>query len=82
MFPYNVFNTLPHQQQLESSVASFDLESVLLELHRLKEFLDKNSQFSPSSLSGARYDNLGPSTWGATSRRCRLNASSIKTSPD
>ncbi|XP_051907367.1 nuclear pore complex protein Nup155 [Hippocampus zosterae] len=44
---------------LESSVASFDLESVLLELHRLKEFLDKNSQFSPSSLSGASFSSPG-----------------------
>ncbi|KAM7368981.1 hypothetical protein PAMP_013281 [Pampus punctatissimus] len=39
--------------ELESSVGSFDLESVLLELCGLREFLDKNSQFSPSSLGGA-----------------------------
>uniref|UniRef100_A0A672ZBQ6 Nuclear pore complex protein Nup155 n=1 Tax=Sphaeramia orbicularis TaxID=375764 RepID=A0A672ZBQ6_9TELE len=36
-------------QTLESSVGSFDLESVLLELRGLQEFLDKNSQFSPFS---------------------------------
>ncbi|XP_076159281.1 nuclear pore complex protein Nup155 isoform X1 [Alosa pseudoharengus] len=34
----------------ESSASSADLEAVLLELRGLKEFLDKNSQFSPSSL--------------------------------
>ncbi|KAF3849089.1 hypothetical protein F7725_015586 [Dissostichus mawsoni] len=38
---------------LESSVGSFDLESVLLELGGLREFLDKNSQFSPSALGAA-----------------------------
>lgn len=35
---------------LESSVATFELEAVLLELCGLREFLDKNSQFNPSSL--------------------------------
>ncbi|XP_055087644.1 nuclear pore complex protein Nup155 [Periophthalmus magnuspinnatus] len=35
---------------LESSVSSFDLEAVLLELCGLREFLDRNSQFNPSSL--------------------------------
>uniref|UniRef100_A0AAQ5YIN2 Nuclear pore complex protein Nup155 n=1 Tax=Amphiprion ocellaris TaxID=80972 RepID=A0AAQ5YIN2_AMPOC len=40
-------------QTLESCVASCDLESVLLELSGLQEFLDKNSQFSPSSLGAA-----------------------------
>ncbi|KAL2087750.1 hypothetical protein ACEWY4_016578 [Coilia grayii] len=35
---------------LESSASSGDLEAVLLELRGLKEFLDKNSQFSPTSL--------------------------------
>ncbi|XP_077593102.1 nuclear pore complex protein Nup155 isoform X2 [Stigmatopora nigra] len=44
---------------LESSVASFHLELVLLELHRLKEFLDKNSHFSPSSLGGASFSSPG-----------------------
>ncbi|XP_061590072.1 nuclear pore complex protein Nup155 isoform X2 [Cololabis saira] len=34
---------------LESSVDSLDLESVLLELSGLRDFLDKNSQLSPSS---------------------------------
>lgn len=40
--------------QLESCVSSLDLESVLMELCGLREFLDKNSQFSPSSLGAAR----------------------------
>uniref|UniRef100_A0A8C5EGR8 Nuclear pore complex protein Nup155 n=1 Tax=Gouania willdenowi TaxID=441366 RepID=A0A8C5EGR8_GOUWI len=40
---------------LESSVASFELESVLRELSGLQEFLDKNSQFSPSSLDAASF---------------------------
>ncbi|XP_028318058.1 nuclear pore complex protein Nup155-like [Gouania willdenowi] len=40
---------------LESSVASFELESVLRELSGLQEFLDKNSQFSPSSLNAASF---------------------------
>ncbi|XP_031414368.1 nuclear pore complex protein Nup155 [Clupea harengus] len=35
---------------MESSASSADLEAVLLELRGLKEFLDKNSQFSPNSL--------------------------------
>lgn len=38
---------------LESTASSSDLESVLLELRGLREFLDKNSQFSPSSLGPA-----------------------------
>uniref|UniRef100_A0A8C4GQF9 Nuclear pore complex protein Nup155 n=1 Tax=Dicentrarchus labrax TaxID=13489 RepID=A0A8C4GQF9_DICLA len=46
--------------QLESSVGLFDLEAVLLELCGLREFLDKNSQFSPSSLGAARYDFSSP----------------------
>lgn len=40
--------------QLESSVSLLDLESVILELRGLQDFLDKNSQFSPSSLGAAR----------------------------
>uniref|UniRef100_A0A7N6AE55 Nuclear pore complex protein Nup155 n=1 Tax=Anabas testudineus TaxID=64144 RepID=A0A7N6AE55_ANATE len=40
---------------LESCVSSLDLESVLMELHGLREFLDKNSQFSPSSLGAASF---------------------------
>ncbi|KAM4634779.1 nuclear pore complex protein Nup155 [Polymixia lowei] len=40
---------------LESTVGSSDLESVLLELRGLREFLDKNSQFSPSSLGAASF---------------------------
>lgn len=40
--------------QLESSVSLLDLESVILELRGLRDFLDKNSQFSPSSLGAAR----------------------------
>ncbi|XP_041667339.1 nuclear pore complex protein Nup155 isoform X1 [Cheilinus undulatus] len=42
---------------LESSVSLFDLESVLLELCGLREFLDKNSQFSPSSLGAASFSS-------------------------
>ncbi|KAK5879013.1 hypothetical protein CesoFtcFv8_024365 [Champsocephalus esox] len=42
---------------LESSVGSFDLESVLLELGGLREFLDKNSQFSPSALGAASFSS-------------------------
>uniref|UniRef100_A0A671YB06 Nucleoporin 155 n=1 Tax=Sparus aurata TaxID=8175 RepID=A0A671YB06_SPAAU len=42
-------------QTLESSVGLFDLESVILELSGLREFLDKNSQFSPSSLGAASF---------------------------
>ncbi|TKS84459.1 Nuclear pore complex protein [Collichthys lucidus] len=42
---------------LESSVGLFDLESVLLELCGLREFLDKNSQFSPSSLGAASFSS-------------------------
>ncbi|KAI3362280.1 hypothetical protein L3Q82_012598, partial [Scortum barcoo] len=42
---------------LESSVGLFDLESVLLELSGLREFLDKNSQFSPSSLGAASFSS-------------------------
>ncbi|KAM3874094.1 nuclear pore complex protein Nup155 isoform 2-T2 [Diretmus argenteus] len=37
----------------DSTVSTSDLESVLLELWGLREFLDKNSQFSPSSLGAA-----------------------------
>lgn len=40
--------------QMESSASSADLEAVLLELRGLKEFLDKNSQFSPNSLGTPR----------------------------
>jgi hypothetical protein len=40
--------------QLESTVAVGDLERVLQELLGLREFLDKNSQFSQSSLGPAR----------------------------
>ncbi|XP_076020291.1 nuclear pore complex protein Nup155 [Genypterus blacodes] len=43
---------------LESAVGLYDLESVLLELSGLREFLDKNSQFSPSSLgAGASFSS-------------------------
>ncbi|XP_077377785.1 nuclear pore complex protein Nup155-like isoform X2 [Festucalex cinctus] len=44
---------------LESCVASSHLESVLLELDNLKEFLDKNFLFSPSSLRGASFSSPG-----------------------
>ncbi|XP_048037305.1 nuclear pore complex protein Nup155 isoform X1 [Megalobrama amblycephala] len=37
---------------LESTATSSDLELVLMELQGLKEFLDKNSQFSPTSSLG------------------------------
>lgn len=40
--------------KLESSVGLCELEAVILELGGLREFLDKNSQFSPSSLGAAR----------------------------
>ncbi|XP_039606595.1 nuclear pore complex protein Nup155 [Polypterus senegalus] len=40
---------------IESSVQAKILESVLQELRGLKEFLDKNSQFSPGSLSGTSF---------------------------
>ena len=40
--------------QLDSTVISSALESVLLELRGLKDFLDKNAQFSPSSLGAPR----------------------------
>ncbi|XP_075900928.1 nuclear pore complex protein Nup155 [Nelusetta ayraudi] len=40
---------------LESSVSLLDLESVILELRGLRDFLDKNSQFSPSSLGAASF---------------------------
>uniref|UniRef100_A0A3B3CZA3 Nuclear pore complex protein Nup155 n=1 Tax=Oryzias melastigma TaxID=30732 RepID=A0A3B3CZA3_ORYME len=40
-------------QTLVSSVDALELESVLLELNGLQEFLDKNSQLSPSSLDAA-----------------------------
>lgn len=42
---------------LESSVGSSDLESVLLELYSLREFLDKNSQFNPSSLDAVSFSS-------------------------
>ncbi|XP_034048068.1 nuclear pore complex protein Nup155 [Thalassophryne amazonica] len=42
---------------LESSVASYDLELVLLELYGLREFLDKNSQFTPMSFSAASFSS-------------------------
>ncbi|XP_029564824.1 nuclear pore complex protein Nup155 [Salmo trutta] len=42
---------------LESTASSSDLESVLLELRGLKDFLDKNSQFSPSSLGAASFSS-------------------------
>uniref|UniRef100_A0AAR2KV42 Nucleoporin Nup133/Nup155-like N-terminal domain-containing protein n=1 Tax=Pygocentrus nattereri TaxID=42514 RepID=A0AAR2KV42_PYGNA len=38
---------------VEITASSSDLESVLQELQGLKEFLDKNSQFSPTSLGAA-----------------------------
>ncbi|XP_061119630.1 nuclear pore complex protein Nup155 isoform X2 [Conger conger] len=44
---------------LESTVSSADLQSVLLELRGLKDFLDKNSQFSPSSLGSASFSSPG-----------------------
>ncbi|CAB1318328.1 unnamed protein product, partial [Coregonus sp. 'balchen'] len=42
---------------LESTASSSDLELVLLELRGLKDFLDKNSQFSPSSLGSASFSS-------------------------
>ncbi|XP_055009950.1 nuclear pore complex protein Nup155 [Boleophthalmus pectinirostris] len=42
---------------LESSVSSFDLEAVLLELCGLREFLDRNSQFNPSSLDAVSFSS-------------------------
>lgn len=42
---------------LESSISSFDLEAVLLELSGLREFLDKNSQFNPSSLDAVSFSS-------------------------
>ncbi|XP_051972803.1 nuclear pore complex protein Nup155 [Xyrauchen texanus] len=42
---------------LESTASSSDLEVVLLELQGLKEFLDKNSQFSPTSLGVANFSS-------------------------
>uniref|UniRef100_A0A8C7S1Y5 Nuclear pore complex protein Nup155 n=1 Tax=Oncorhynchus mykiss TaxID=8022 RepID=A0A8C7S1Y5_ONCMY len=46
-------------QALESTASSSDLESVLLELRGLKDFLDKNSQFSPSSPANLQQRLLG-----------------------
>uniref|UniRef100_A0A4W5M4I7 Nuclear pore complex protein Nup155 n=1 Tax=Hucho hucho TaxID=62062 RepID=A0A4W5M4I7_9TELE len=46
-------------QALESTASSSDLESVLLELRGLKDFLDKNSQFSPSSPANMQQRLLG-----------------------
>ncbi|KAL6472326.1 hypothetical protein MHYP_G00185140 [Metynnis hypsauchen] len=42
---------------MESTASSSDLESVLQELQGLKEFLDKNSQFSPTSLGSASFSS-------------------------
>ncbi|CAF99212.1 unnamed protein product, partial [Tetraodon nigroviridis] len=42
---------------LESSVGLCELESVILELGGLREFLDKNSQISPSSLGAASFSS-------------------------
>ncbi|XP_017567418.1 nuclear pore complex protein Nup155 isoform X1 [Pygocentrus nattereri] len=42
---------------MESTASSSDLESVLQELQGLKEFLDKNSQFSPTSLGAASFSS-------------------------
>uniref|UniRef100_A0A672MKD5 Nuclear pore complex protein Nup155-like n=1 Tax=Sinocyclocheilus grahami TaxID=75366 RepID=A0A672MKD5_SINGR len=42
---------------LESTASSSDLEVVLLELQGLKEFLDKNSQFSPTSLGVGNFSS-------------------------
>ncbi|XP_036451046.1 nuclear pore complex protein Nup155 [Colossoma macropomum] len=42
---------------MESTASSSDLETVLLELQGLKEFLDKNSQFSPTSLGAASFSS-------------------------
>ncbi|KAJ8408637.1 hypothetical protein AAFF_G00252720 [Aldrovandia affinis] len=44
---------------MESAVTSADLESVLLELRGLKDFLDKNSQFSPTSMGSASFSSPG-----------------------
>ncbi|XP_035247718.1 nuclear pore complex protein Nup155 [Anguilla anguilla] len=44
---------------VESTVSSADLQEVLLELRGLKDFLDKNSQFSPSSLGSASFSSPG-----------------------
>ncbi|XP_076842691.1 nuclear pore complex protein Nup155 isoform X2 [Brachyhypopomus gauderio] len=45
---------------LESTASSPVLEDVLLELQGLKEFLDKNSQFSPTSLGVASFNSPSP----------------------
>lgn len=42
---------------LESTASSSDLELVLMQLQDLKEFLDKNSQFSPTSLGVANFSS-------------------------
>ncbi|XP_065120565.1 nuclear pore complex protein Nup155 isoform X1 [Paramisgurnus dabryanus] len=42
---------------LESTAGSSDLEVVLMQLQGLKEFLDKNSQFNPSSLGGSGFSS-------------------------
>ncbi|XP_015195862.1 nuclear pore complex protein Nup155 [Lepisosteus oculatus] len=44
---------------MESSVPSSVLESVLQELRGLKDFLDKNSQFSPGSLGAVSFSSPG-----------------------
>ncbi|XP_030624241.1 nuclear pore complex protein Nup155 [Chanos chanos] len=55
-----VENTIPKGNQavtiMESTASSSDLEAVLMALQGLRDFLDKNSQFSPMSLGTA---NLG-----------------------
>uniref|UniRef100_A0A4W4F627 Nuclear pore complex protein Nup155 n=1 Tax=Electrophorus electricus TaxID=8005 RepID=A0A4W4F627_ELEEL len=45
---------------LESTASSSDLEAVLTELQGLMEFLDKNSQFSPTSLGVASFSSPSP----------------------
>ncbi|XP_058645597.1 nuclear pore complex protein Nup155 isoform X1 [Onychostoma macrolepis] len=42
---------------LESTASSSDLEVILMELQGLKEFLDKNSQFSPASLGVGNFSS-------------------------
>lgn len=44
---------------MESTVSSADLQAVLLELKGLKDFLDKNSQFSPTSLGSGSFASPG-----------------------
>ncbi|XP_036385365.1 nuclear pore complex protein Nup155 isoform X1 [Megalops cyprinoides] len=54
-----VEKTVEKGTQMESTVSSSDLEAVLLELRGLKDFLDKNSQFSPASLGAASFSSPG-----------------------